>query len=353
MIVPGVNDLATKHPSIAAMWSKENPGSPDTVASGSSEQYKWECSHGHSWYRSVAKQVRSGNCQRCSSSQKEEALLTFVKELAPGLGVLHNSRKVISPFELDIYIPEKNLAVEFIGLYWHTESQGKDKWYHHKKWEACKEKGIQLIQIWEDDWDRNPDLVKSMLSHKLGFAQDKAYARQTRVELVTKQVADTFLLTNHIQGAVDGSTRLGLYLGMTLVAVMILKDEPSPGENTLNLLRFATSRQVVGGFTKLINYIRKTMPEVAKVVTFSDNCVSDGGLYKNNGFVATKQLPPDYMYVVDKQRYHKFGYRLKRFRNDPALLWQEGLTEKQLAELNGLERVWDAGKTKWELTFLR
>lgn len=39
--------------------------------------------------------------------------------------------------------------------------------------------------------------------------------------------------------------------------------------------------------------------------------------------------------------------RTKRFRNDPELQYVEGYTEKQLAELNNLPRIWDAGKTRW------
>lgn len=104
---------------------------------------------------------------------------------------------------------------------------------------------------------------------------------------------------------------------------------------------------VIGGFTKLLKHVEKTYsPE--SVITFSDNCVSDGGLYEKNGFVAVKELAPDYKYVVRGERVHKFRYRLKRFKNDGSLVFEEGRSERELAELNGLARIWDAGKTKWE-----
>jgi hypothetical protein len=190
-----------------------------------------------------------------------------------------------------------------------------------------------------------------MLAHKLGVApKEKVYARKTLSTVITKAEADAFLTTNHIQGAVDGSIRVGLKQDGTLVAVMILKTEPGQ-ENTLNLLRFANSKSVVVGFTKLLKYVRELHPKTKTIITFSDNTVSDGGLYENNGFTATKQLPPDYMYVVRGVRQHKFGYRLKRFRNDPELQYVDGLTERELATLNRLPRIWDAGKTKWEIHF--
>ena len=94
-----------------------------------------------------------------------------------------------------------------------------------------------------------------------------------------------------------------------------------------------------------ISYARKN--GLSFVVTFSDHQVSDGGLYEKLGFTLDKELPPDYRYVVDNQRVHKFNYRIKRFKNDPHLIYKEGLTEKELARINGLEKIWDCGKTRW------
>jgi hypothetical protein len=242
------------------------------------------------------------------------------------------------------------MAIEFNGVYWHSEAAGKDKWYHHNKWEVAKKKGIQLIQIWEDEWNRNPEQVKRMLAHKLGVVSGKrVYARKTRVVELSKKQMDVFLDENHIQGSVDGGVRLGLVSDDVLVAAMLLKTEAGSEGKSLNLLRFATAVPVPGGFTKLIKATRELFPEVTQVVTFSDNCVSDGGLYESNGFVAEKQLDPDYRYVVKGVREHKFNYRLKRFRNDPELQYVEGLSESQLARLNNLPRIWDCGKTKWVL----
>jgi len=106
---------------------------------------------------------------------------------------------------------------------------------------------------------------------------------------------------------------------------------------------------VMGGFTKLLAYAVKTYsPE--SFITFADHCISNGGLYEKNGFVADKELAPDYMYVAGGERKHKFGYRLKRFESDPELLWEQGLTERELAVLNELPRIWDAGKTRYRFT---
>lgn len=250
---------------------------------------------------------------------------------------------------MDIYIPKKKLAIEYNGVFWHSEKAGKNKTYHYDKWLAVKNAGIQLIQIWEDEWNRNPEQVKTMLLHKLGINnQEKVFARQTTVGKLAESDVESFLNTNHIQGFASGSYYVGLRERDTnaLVAVMVLKNQPS---NTLNIIRYATSKHVVGGFTKLLKNA-ETLYKPTRFITSSDHCISDGGLYENNGFIVDKELPPDYRYVVRAERKPKSDYRVKRFREDPLLQWQEGLTVSELAELNNISRIWDAGKTRWVKT---
>lgn len=165
---------------------------------------------------------------------------------------------------------------------------------------------------------------------------------------MTKQEAEIFLNDNHVQGYASGSYYLGLKdkEDQSLVSVLVLKKEAGTEGEALNIIRYATSANVVGGFTKLLSFAEKTYKPKSFIAS-ADHCVSDGGLYENNSFIVDKELRPDYMYFFNKERHHKFNYRLKRFRDDPSLLWDESLTERQLADLNGLDRVWDAGKTRY------
>lgn len=59
-------------------------------------------------------------------------------------------------YELDIYLPNVKVAIEFNGTYWHS-NLFKDKYYHQTKTKLCKEKNIILIHIFEFDWikDKN------------------------------------------------------------------------------------------------------------------------------------------------------------------------------------------------------
>lgn len=354
-VLPGFNDIKTTAPKLSVDLHHTLNADTDTSAlmKSSGKKVWWQCpkDESHVWYMRVNDRYSNKqNCPVCAAanyvSRAEEDLSSF---LSTFVTVEKSHRKIIHPYEIDIYIPSKQIGIEFNGLYWHSELKGKTRAYHHSKWLAAKKAGIQLIQIWEDDWNRNPELVKRMLSHKLGVSQEKTvYARKTQVDNITLQEMRAFLEANHIQGHSNGSYYLGLRdkENNEIVAVLVLKKEPGTDGRTLNIIRYATSVNVVGGFTKLLTHAERTYtPE--KFITFADHTVSDGGLYEKNGFIAEKELDPDYMYVVKGERKHKFGYRLKRFRNDPELKFEEGLTERELAELNKIPRIWDAGKTRY------
>lgn len=345
-ILVGYNDLATTNKTLSKEWNfSKNRNMPEDFTKGSSKKVWWLCDKGHEWQATISDRNRGSRCPNCfHSSEGEGELKEFLRKFN---NIEENVRTIIPPYELDIYIPENNIAIEYNGLYWHSEKSGKDKWYHYNKWLACKEKGIQLITIWEDDWKNKEELIKMMIKHKLNKSDEsKIFARQTKIVEPTKQETDKFLQINHIQGSIDGSIRIGLKDDKTneLVAVMLFKKRDN---ETIELTRYATSKIVPGGFTKLLKHFEKNSSNFKKIVTFADHSVSNGLLYENNGFIVDKNLPPDYSYVKNNKRIHKFNYRLKRFLNDPNLIYQSGLTEKELATLNNLYRIWDCGKTRY------
>ena len=128
-------------------------------------------------------------------------------------------------------------------------------------------------------------------------------------------------------------------------------------KDILYLDRYSTSCHVVGGLGKMLKYVNDKIvnynnevddnKKIVKIVTFADHSVSDGKIYENIGFRKDKYLEPDYSYYYNGERKHKFGFRKKRFKNDPNLLYKDNMTEKELAYLNGLVRVYDCGKTRY------
>lgn len=351
-ISQGFNDLATTHPELLKEWDYDkNTIKPEEVSFGSNKKAWWLCNKEHSYSTKISKRTcktHPTGCPKCSKniSQLEQRIVQYLQQNY-NKTILTNNRSIIPPLELDIYIPDANIAIEFNGLYWHSEKKGKDKRYHYDKWLACKEKGIQLITIWEDDWINNQETMKQMLLHKLGVSrQGKVFARKTTVMMSDLVVTKNFCNANHIQGFTSGSLYLGLKdENYEIIAVTVWKKYSSE----LRLERYCTSKIVIGGLGKLLKSAKQWAIEndCTKIITFSDNEISDGSLYEKLGFVQDKILAPDYKYVYKNTRIHKFNFRLKRFKNDPELEYDPSMTERELALLNDIPRVWDCGKIKW------
>ncbi|MCK9369637.1 hypothetical protein M0R04_06995 [Candidatus Dojkabacteria bacterium] len=256
-----------------------------------------------------------------------------------------NTRTIIPPFELDIYVPEHKLAVEYCGLYWHSEQQGKGRHYHSLKYNRCKDIGIRLITIFSDEWEQQPDLVTQKIQSIVGQDQrDRIFARKCTV-LGNVIAKSQFFNNHHIQGDGPGSINIGLNYNNTLVACMSFIKQKN---DVFVLNRYATSSHTIGGFSKLLNYFKKNY-KWNQIVSFADLRWSDGDLYEKNGFCLDKILPPDYCYSPSgHNRVHKFNYRrqflpklLKKF--DPLL------SETQNCDVNNILRIWDCGKLRYVL----
>ena len=66
-----------------------------------------------------------------------------------GFNVRRHVRDIISPLEIDLYIEDLKIGIEYNGYYWHSR---KDKYYHQNKALKCRNKGIRLIQFYEKNW---------------------------------------------------------------------------------------------------------------------------------------------------------------------------------------------------------
>ena len=292
--VVGETDLATTHLHLLQEWDWEkNHILPTEVSAGSNKKVWWKCKHGHSWKATAIDRTKGKGCPKCArpTSLGEDKLYEFICSLLPNEKVIQSDRSLIAPYEVDIYIPEKKIAVEYNGLFWHSEAVGKDKDYHREKYLACQAEGVQLFTIWEDEWEDKRPIVEAMLKSKLGV-QDKAtvFARQCAVTQLPSRESRGFLNAHHIQGGCNGSVHLGLKYDGQLVAVMVIKKT----KNVAYLERYATSCHVVGGMGKLLKPALEWCRGhgVVRIVTFSDNQVSDGHTYAALGFTLEGELPP-------------------------------------------------------------
>lgn len=291
------------------------------------------------------------NCNKVtkSTSKSEKEIYSWITEIYKG-EILEN--KKIDGKELDIYIPEFNLGIEFNGLYWHSEFQ-KTKKYHLDKKIHFKKLNISLFQIWEDDWLYKKDIIKEMIKNRIGLS-DKIWARKCDVRIIddNKLVRD-FLEKNHIQGFVGSSIKIGLFNDGNLVSLMTfgklrISMGQKSGEGEWELLRFCNlkGKSVVGGASKILKYfISNFNPN--KIITYSLNSYSDGNLYNKIGFDFVSETGVNYFWCKDKVRNYRFNFRKDKL---VSMGYDSNKTEAEIMREIGYFKVWDAGSKRWELT---
>ena len=308
------------------------------------------------------KQLNTILCTICNPpssyfvSGKELQLKNYIDEIYKINGqqeyiILKSKRNVIYPNELDIYIPELKLAFEFNGLWWHSEIN-KDKNYHLNKTEKCEKLGIQLIHIYEDDWLYKQNIIKSMILNKLGKTTNKIFARKTEIkEISNNKLIRDFLNKNHIQGFVGSKVKIGLFYHNELVSLItfgsrrVSMGKKSTNEGEFELLRFCNklNTNVIGGASKLFNHFIKNY-NPSEITTYADRSFSNGNLYKQLGFEFAGKTQPNYYYIIDGIRQHRFNYRkdvlVKKVHNSIK-------TEHKIMLEKNIYRIYDSGNLKF------
>ena len=250
--------------------------------------------------------------------------------------------------EIDVFIPELNLGFEFNGVYWHSEAK-RHTTYHSEKVQYFYDRDIRYVQIWEDDWINNQDVVKKFIRNLLG-QNDRIGARKTCIVELTQEQFSTFMEDNHMQGTTSAGIRLGLVYDDNIVAAMGFRNVASNVSSlgkTVELVRFANIN-VTGAFTKLLKHFERNF-DYDYIKSFADLEIVDmrSNVYSKHGFVVEDTIPPDYRYYNYRtgMREHKFGYRKSTFQRLGFDI--DGKTERELAIEYGLLRCYDSGKIKY------
>lgn len=286
-----------------------------------------------------------------SSNTSKKELLQFIKSVYSGK-IIENTRKVISPKELDIYLPEKQLAFEFNGTYWHSEHVGLSKNYHQEKTKACHKAKIRLIHIFEHEWLFNRDKIKSLIRSALGIYSIRLYARKCQIKPIDADMYRQFLLTNHLQCAVNSSIRYGLFYQDELVSVIGFgKSRFKKDEIELHRYCVKANYQIVGGFSKLIKYVCVN-EHITKFVSYVDFSHFNGRGYKKAGFTLEYLTQPSYIYIKGseiKSRMQCQKHKLSTFLS----AYYDDLSESDNMRLNGWYKVYDCGNLKLKYTLPR
>lgn len=320
-------------------------------------QYEMFCDKGHNYITNshlwhARKSISKPQCTVCNPVERfasilEDELYEYVSSVYDG-EIIQNYR---SKMEIDIYLPDINLGFEFNGLYWHSELY-KDSNYHINKLRYFQEKGIRIINIWEDDWVERCEIVKSQIKNWIGLnSGSKIWARNCEVREVEKSEALLFLDENHIQGKIASSVKIGLYHNDVLVSMMSF--DHFEGRNKMldtewNLNRFCSllGYNIVGGASKLLKYFINTY-KPTRIITFADLSWSTGNLYYKIGFIEKSVTKPNWTWLIDKRRVNKQRWKKSKL---VKLGYDPDRSEVEIMESEfGAVRVFDCGQIKFEM----
>lgn len=334
------------------------------IYEGAKQKVEIVCkSHGAFWQTPNHHLGNSQGCPQCGHllSKAEDEIAKWLSIFTP---VIQRDRSVISPRELDIYMPQRNLAVEYCGMYWHShhdaEDETKNRMRHFAKYTQAQNAGVRLITIYESEWkERRPQIMR-LLRNAVGKSKGKLMARKCDLRKVLRDDAVQFFEKYHPQGGSGAGEHYGLFWKDELVACMRfafgVNDRGSAASQaSWTLARYATRVSVSGAASRLFKaFVNEHNP--TEVKSFSDNRYFSGGMYERLGFVKEADVSPDYQVWSPK-----IGLRPKSHyqrRQLPKRLMDHGLdipynpetdprTEREMTFLMGAGRIYDCGKKRW------
>jgi len=265
-----------------------------------------------------------------SISGQEIQLQNIIKENYTG-NIILNDRKIIKPYELDVYLPDLKLAFEYNGLFRHNE-MGKSNDYHLNKTESCEKQGIHLIHIYEDDWVYKQEIVKSRILNLLGKTSNEILSEKCEIKnFLDNSLIKEFLENNHLQGFIESKIKLGLFYNNELVSVMIFKRR----KNIYEILRFCNklNTNIIGSENKLFKYFVETY-KPKEITGYSDRSWCDDLYEKQLGFILVDKTKPNYHYIVDGVRKQK--------------MIKENKTEHEIMLERKIYRIYDSGSLKFK-----
>ena len=276
--------------------------------------------------KDVSKIEKYNKINHYQSSLFEQEIISYIKSIYDDQ-IITNTREILKPYELDIYIPNKNLAIECNGTFWH-DSLHKEKSYHIEKSKNCQDKGIRLIHIYEWEWLQYPEKIKQLLNIVLGSVS-KIYACQCDIRVISNNEAKPFNETTHLQGHRNAKVTYGLFYKDQLVQLMSFSktryNRNLKNDNEWKIIRDCpeSNNIVVGGVSKLFkHFINDYKP--TKVFSYCDFNKFNGKSYIALGMQFIGYTGPNKWCVLSKDnvvlRNPKLYSELKKY----PIIWGSG-----------------------------
>lgn len=296
--------------------------------------------------KNLAMLDRGPICFVCNpkSSQGEREILEYVRSL--GVNAISGDRTVIAPKELDIWVPEHHLAIEYNGLYWHSSEMKTEQKYHQQKVAACSSVGVRLLSVYEDEWRDKRQLVEAMIKHRLGLVTNKLHARKLSIVELTNAQAFQFFDHNHLEGHVRASVIYGLVHDGKLMAAMSLRTPfHKQYQGMYEVARCCIASDVIirGWLGKLTSVCVQRAKTDGKqgLMTYVDNRVGMGSGYAASDWkLINPDTGPRFWWTDFIRRYNRF-----KIKADST----KGITQAQAALDAGVVPIWGCSNSLWRI----
>lgn len=223
------------------------------------------------------------------------------------ISYITQDRKILDGFELDFYIPDKEVAIECNGVYWHDVNH-KPEDYHFNKWKSCKEKGIKLISVWEDLCITKPEIVKDMLLKELGIFNLCDYSSFNKI---SKDKCNKFLKENYLWGIPKYDNCVGIYSkDEELIGVACIKKDV--------VVSYCTKLGIMvpAGLNDLLKWIGLNKSNII----IPNDCGGSMGVNFNHTILKPKK------WYIDR----RYGRHSKRIKDCYFEIYDSGSTKYQL-----------------------
>lgn len=243
--------------------------------------------------------MKGAGCPVCyserSTSDNEILFRDFIAELYRGV-IKTNDRTIIRPREIDIYLPEINVAFEYNGLYWHSAEKLHNNLYHQMKMKMCLEKGVTLYQFFEDEWLYKPDAVKSFVKRVLEVPMIHIEANACNFLEINKYEAEVFIQNDALVcNNIEYNVVYGFYFENVLQSVALVNET----DDYVEIMGVHDRNETIvdGAFDRVVSELKCLYSSKIMYVRV-DRRLDNVQKYLNKGFVFVEEFLPDYNYVV-------------------------------------------------------
>lgn len=310
--------------------------------------YNFKCKKCSTVFQDYLDATRTPRCPSCRPlSLPEEEIRRWLVSL--GVSVIKPGKTLIPPKEIDLYLPEHNVALELNGAYWHAEmSSGRGPDYHLSKTKACEALGIRLIHILDIDWETKRDIVKSIVMSAIGFYEKVYYARKLKLSYKKNS---KFFEDNHIAGSRPATFQISLVDDNdTIIASASFAKSRYSIEAPYELIRYAVKLncKVIGGFSRLLAHSWDKL-NTKTIIAYSDRSMFTGNVYRRFG-IELDPTAPGYSYfsAKDYKLYSRQSFQ-KHMLKEKLAIYDEKLSEWENMKANGYDRLWNCGNWKFLL----